>query len=241
MIAEGRGRIEAVLLDGAFRSVYQPVVDLDHDEIVGVEALTRFDATPTRTPDIWFQEAWDVGLGLELELAAIRSAIAGARGLPESWWVAVNASTTAVESAALVGVLDGMGERLIVEVTEHAALTDAAQFARSASVLAEHGVRLAIDDVGAGFSSLSRLLTIDPDVLKLDMSLTRGIDTDERRRALTAALVAFGAAAQLDLVAEGIETDAELAVLRGLDVRLGQGFCLGRPAPPEALAMAAAG
>lgn len=93
-------------------------------------------------------------------------------------------------------------------------------------------MRLAVDDAGAGFASLQHILNLRPDIIRLDISLTRGIDDDPARRALATALLAFAAEISAEIVAEGIETSAETATLRALGPRYGQGCCLGRPRPP---------
>jgi predicted signal transduction protein with EAL and GGDEF domain len=94
------------------------------------------------------------------------------------------------------------------------------------------GVRIAIDDAGAGYASMRHILSIEPDLIKLDMSLTRGIDQDRKRRALASALIAFAHETRIDIVAEGVETAAELDTLRELGVRKVQGYFLARPGPP---------
>jgi PAS domain S-box-containing protein len=235
---EARARIEGVLSGEGLAIVYQPIVDLDSGRTIGVEALSRFGATPTRTPNLWFDEAWDVGLGQALELEAIGVALKGAAALPDEWSIALNASPQTVLAPQLLDRLGTAADRVIIEVTEHAEIADLSAFRHAADLLRMHGVRLAIDDAGSGHSGLQRLLDLSPDILKLDLSLTREIDGDPRRRALASALIAFGKSANVDVVAEGIETEDELKTLRDLGVGFGQGYHLGRPAPAEALELA---
>ncbi len=97
-----------------------------------------------------------------------------------------------------------------------------------------HGLRLAVDDTGAGHSSLSHVLQLRPDVMKLDRQLVTALDRDPIRRALVKSLRHFCADAQVDLIAEGVETSQEALALRAIGVTLGQGFHLGRPAAPLA-------
>ncbi len=97
--------------------------------------------------------------------------------------------------------------------------------------LRAHGARIAIDDAGAGFASLRHTLRLAPDLIKLDISITESIDSDRARRALAKALISFAGEMEMTIVAEGIETRAELDTLLGLGVRFGQGFFLARPAP----------
>ena len=230
---KARARIEAVLGGEGLSIAYQPIVDLDSGRTIGAEALSRFSADPGRPPNLWFEEAWSVGLGQQLELAAIAAAIEGAKALPQDWVIAVNASPQTVQAPQLLNVLGGAASRVIVEVTEHAEISDPVVFTQAADFLRGHGVRLAIDDAGSGYSGLRRLLDLNPDIIKLDISLTSGIDHDPRRRALASALIAFATSAEVDVIAEGIETGAELQALRVLGIAFGQGYHLGRPGPIE--------
>lgn len=230
-----RARIETVLRGEGLSIAYQPIVDLDSGRTIGAEALSRFSADPNRPPNLWFEEAWSVGLGQQLELAAIAAAIGGAKALPRDWVIAVNASPETVQAPQLLSVLGSAAARVIIEVTEHAEISDPVVFTQAADFLRGHGVRLAIDDAGSGYSGLRRLLDLNPDIIKLDISLTSGIDHDPRRRALASALIAFATSAEVDVVAEGIETSAELEALRVLGIAFGQGYHLGMPGPIEAI------
>lgn len=212
--------------------VFQPIVDLNTGCVVAAEALSRFSHEPLRPPQTWFAEAAAVDLGVELELVAVRSALACIGDLPAGARLSINLSPDTASSPEFLKALAGAPSgRLAVELTEHAPVGD---FARLESALAQMrtgGVQLMIDDVGAGFSSLTRILSLHPDVIKLDLALTRDIDTDPVRRALAASLVAFARETDVMIVAEGIETHAELQVLRSLGVTHGQGYFLGRPEP----------
>jgi EAL domain-containing protein (putative c-di-GMP-specific phosphodiesterase class I) len=217
---------------GGMNIVFQPVVDLRRGVIAGAEALARFAVAPVRPPDVWFGEAWDVDLGVELELYAIGRALASFRELPEGSHLAINASPATLVSPLLDAVLEGVpGHRLIVELTEHAQVDDYRNVKAAIASLRLRGIRLAIDDAGAGFSSLQHILHLRPDLIKLDRSLTQGIDADPVRYALAAALVTFASSLDAAICAEGIEKDAELAALQHLGIAYGQGYFLGRPLP----------
>jgi EAL domain-containing protein (putative c-di-GMP-specific phosphodiesterase class I) len=120
-------------------------------------------------------------------------------------------------------------------VTEHAAVTDQARFDAELFKLRMMGVRLAVDDAGAGYSGLQHIVRLQPDIIKLDMSLTRHVDRDPIRRSLAAALVAFGRETGAAIVAEGIETQAEAETMRQIGIRFGQGYLFARPMPLEAV------
>jgi EAL domain-containing protein (putative c-di-GMP-specific phosphodiesterase class I)/CheY-like chemotaxis protein len=222
--------------DDPFSMVFQRIVDLRGGRIVGYEALARFAGEPSRPPDVWFREAAAVGLGLELERLAVCKALERLSSLAPELFLSVNASPELVTSAGFLTALEGAAtDRIVVEITEHAPVHDYARLARALDVLRHRGVRVAIDDAGAGFASMLHILKHAPEMIKLDITLTRGIEGDPLRRALAASLVTFAAAVDSTIVAEGIETEAEAEELRRLGVRYGQGFLLGRPEALPAL------
>jgi EAL domain-containing protein (putative c-di-GMP-specific phosphodiesterase class I) len=128
---------------------------------------------------------------------------------------------------------DGDLSRVVLEITEHTTVEDYAKLHEVLRPLRERGMRLSIDDAGAGYSSFRHILRLRPDFIKLDISLTRDIDSDRGRRALAAALIGFARETGAELIAEGVETESELATLRKLGVHKAQGYLLGRPAPFE--------
>ena len=211
--------------------VFQPIVDLETCEAVGWEALARFRSIPLWPPDRWFAEAVVLELGVQLELATIRQAIALLFRLPEHAYLSVNCSHRAARSAEMVTTLAPIAHRVVIEITEHEAVDDYDELSLALEELRTRGVRVAIDDAGAGFASLRHTLLLAPDIVKVDISLTRAIDRDRGRRALASALISFADEMGMAIVAEGIETEAELRTLRDLGVRFGQGFFLAEPGP----------
>jgi EAL domain-containing protein (putative c-di-GMP-specific phosphodiesterase class I) len=239
--ARRNARLDGILGDDRLQMVFQPIVD-STGAVVGVEALARFDAEPHRPPNEWFAEAASVGRGVELELAAVRAALGCLDDLPPSMFLSVNASPATVCSTGLADLVAGAdGERIVVEITEHDRVEDYDRIAGALDELRARGVRVAVDDTGAGYAGLTHLLRLDADILKLDIALTRGIDHDPVRRSLAAALVTFAADTDAHIVAEGVETAAELAALDALGVRWAQGFHLCRPQPLPIPARIAAG
>jgi len=232
--AESRRRVQSVLSGDGLRIVYQPIVDLESARIVGFESLARFAPLPSRTPDLWFQEASRVGLGHALETRAIERALMLDGGLRRGVYVACNVSPEVVLSGALPEALCcGELSRIVLEITEHSTVEDYLQLERVLRPLRDRGMRVSVDDAGAGHSSFRHILRLRPEYIKLDMSLTRDIDHDHARRALAAALIGFARETGSELIAEGVETAAELATLRELGVHKGQGYLLGRPASFE--------
>jgi EAL domain-containing protein (putative c-di-GMP-specific phosphodiesterase class I) len=225
-----RVRLRRVIDEELFSIHFQPIWDFRHEAPVGFECLARFSAEPLRSPDKWFAEAAALGLGLELELAAIRSALAASAALPDSVYVAINAAAETILSSDLETALAGFdGRRIVLELTEHAAVSDYDGLIAAITSYRARGVRLAIDDAGAGYSGLQHIVRLKPDIIKLDMALTRNVDTDPARRALAAALIHFARETDCQILAEGIETDEERTTLKLLGVAKGQGYYLGRP------------
>ena len=209
----------------------QPIVDLGTLVPVGFEALARFRSLPLRPPDEWFAEAAALELGIQLELAAIERALELLPALPSSAYLSVNCSHRAARGTALRSLLVPVAERIVVEITEHEPVEDYEELAAALRPLRDLGVRIAIDDAGAGYASLRHTLALDPDIVKADIELTRGIDADRAKRALASALISFAEEMGITIVAEGIETEEALQTLVKLGVRYGQGFHIARPAP----------
>jgi EAL domain-containing protein (putative c-di-GMP-specific phosphodiesterase class I) len=226
------GRIRRLIAGEGLEVALQPIVDLASGEIVGAEALARFTDIDGRTipTEDCFLDAHALDLGTELELAAVRLALASHDRLPEGLYLALNTSPTLLAGDELIGMLAAHDRRpLVVELTEHHAVEDYFALGRALDELRAHDIRVAIDDVGSGFSSFRHVTRVNPEILKLDRSLVCGIDDDPVRQSLAAAIVAFAADVGAVVVSEGIESESELACLRELAVGLGQGFFLGRP------------
>ena len=225
-------RLEEVIAQHALHLAYQPIVDLSTASVVGVEALARFGMAPQRSPDQWFADAHRVDRGAELELLAIELAIRNIERLPPKAYLALNVSPHTILGGGLARLLENAPlDRLVLEVTEHAPIEEYADLSANLAPLRRAGLRLAIDDAGSGYASFRHILQLQPDIIKLDRSLICDIHLDKGRRALASALTAFATETGSKVVAEGIESADELAVLRELAVHAGQGYLLGRPAP----------
>ena len=225
-----RQRVAAVLRDARLRVVGQPIVDVETGRLFGVEALARVAGEPYRSPDVWIGEAHDVGVGLELESLALERAFHLLDDLPDGALLGVNVSHELLVSGRVRELLaDCPGERVMLELTEHTAFEDYTAFRDAMSELSQRGVRLAVDDVGAGYSSFRHVVELAPDCIKLDRLFTHGIENDPARRAMAEALITFARATNINLVAEGIETERQLEVVRELGIRLGQGYLIARP------------
>lgn len=204
------------------------MVDLATGRIVGFEALTRF--SDGRRPDLVFDEAARTGLGLELEEATLEASVAAARDLPTGCWLSLNASPDlVVASRPLTRILSRRDRSVVVEITEHVAIDDY-QAMRTAIDRLGPGVRIAVDDAGAGIANFSHLVELWPRLVKVDAGLIRDLDQDLARQAAVVGFVHFAARAGCEVLAEGIETEAERRTAHDLGVTLGQGFLFARPA-----------
>lgn len=223
-------QVKAAIDAGQPRLVYQPIFALENGAVEGVECLSRFDGEPRRPPNEWFADAADVGMGIELESIAIRKAVADLRTVPGDFYVAFNCSPAMITSDELRSALQDIPpQRVVLEITEHSYVENYAALRQALVPLRAGGIRIAIDDTGAGYASMRHILSIDPDIIKLDISLTHNIDRDRRRRALAGAMLEFARHTGSTIIAEGVENAEELATLRELGVSEAQGFYFGKP------------
>jgi PAS domain S-box-containing protein len=221
-----RERIAGIIAERSAQPVFQPVVDLHSGAVVGHEALTRFaDGT---APDATFAEAARVGLGHELERSCLAAAVEAARGLPAGTWLSLNVSPSLVLHDGIAALLASADRQVVLEITEHAPVDDYRELNRALAALP--GVQVSVDDAGAGYASLTHILELRPDIVKLDMGLVRGLDADPARQALVAGMRYFAERTGTVLLAEGVEHDGEAKALRDLGIGLAQGYLYGRPA-----------
>jgi EAL domain-containing protein (putative c-di-GMP-specific phosphodiesterase class I) len=229
-----RTQLQPVFTDGGPLVVLQPIVSLADGRRVGAEALSRFPAEWGKAPDVVFAEAASIGVGTDLELLAFRNAAAQLWDV--SGYVAINFSPETLLNPRCRELLaDLPAERVLLELSEHDPVEDYDALGDALAPLRDAGMRLAIDDVGAGFSSLRHIVLTAPDVIKLDRSIVAGAADDRVLRTLVGSLVDFGHGAGASVVAEGVETARDAIVLRDAGVDLGQGWYFGRPGPASAL------
>ncbi len=225
--AEGT-RLEQVLADRAFGVVFQPIVDLETRDVVGYEALTRFnDGTP---PDVRFADAARLGLGEDFELAAMMKAMQESIKLPGDVFLSINISPAVAlgSKSELRAQLNDSTRQIVLELTEHVPIGDYGQLRAAIEELGN--VQIAVDDAGAGYASMRHILELRPTYAKLDISLVRGIDQDDLRQAMAAGIQYYALRTGCRLIAEGVETDDEANALMTLGVDFAQGYLFGRPA-----------
>lgn len=227
---EARARIEEVLRDASLTAALQPVVRLADNAVVGYEALARFPVEYDLSTARWFEDAARHGLSVPLEVAAVEAGLAQLRHVPEGAYLALNVSPETVCSNRLQQLLErNEPHRLVLEITEHNAVEDYGQLNECLAALQTLGVRIAVDDTGAGFASLRHVLRLAPDIIKLDFTLVREVDQRPRMQALISALLTFAKGTHAELVAEGVETEEQLQALKALGVPFAQGYYLGKP------------
>jgi EAL domain-containing protein (putative c-di-GMP-specific phosphodiesterase class I) len=233
---------EACVRPGALRLAFQPIVDLNQGAVCGYEALTRFDVPGAGTsPAAWFAAAAEHGMSARLEAEVVRRALAVSRRLPRDCFLSLNVSPEAVLSPEVQGLLAAPDDLrpLVLEVTEQTPVEDYDELDTALRPLRDAGALIAVDDTGAGYASLRHVLALAPDFVKLDRSLVENLHAEPRRAAAVSAIGALAGELDARVVAEGIENGDELASVVLLDVPLGQGYLLGRPAPDMAALPAA--
>ena len=224
-------RVLTVLRNEQVSPVFQPITELETGKVIAFEALSRFPGDPAYTPDRWFDDAWSVGLGTELELLAVRMIVDALPEIPPEVGLSLNASPPTIAAGSFMQHLGCQPHRITVELTEHLDIDDVTGLRTALAPLAGAGGKTAIDDFGAGYANLQHIIRVNPDWIKLDISLTERIHENSVTHALAASLVGFAADINAGVIAEGIETEEELDALQEIGVRYGQGFHLGMPLP----------
>lgn len=225
-----RAPIERAIDRNEVRVVFQPVVRLLDGATLGYEALARLGERGD-PPAPWFRLARELGLGTELELACL-AAIAELGLPPGDALLFVNVSPATLLHPRMQELCSPLADRLVVELTEHIEVVDYALLRPSIERWSARGVRLAVDDTGAGYSSLRHVLELAPHFLKLDQTVVGGLDEHAARRALVAALVTFADEVHTTVIAEGVERWSEAQALQDVGVHLAQGYAFGRPDTP---------
>lgn len=229
---ETRKRMHGMFLNPSrIDIVFQPILELEDERPVGVEALARLSPGDVPVPR-WLQGAQAAGIGIELEVLLVRIALARLPELPTNLFMSVNVSPEALVSPAFSACLGEHDiDRVVFEITEHTPFPEARVLAKQMTYLRERGGRIALDDVGSGFTSIRHVLALAPEFIKLDRTLVELAEHETRHRAMVRAMCAFASETGSQVIAEGVETRQQLEVLRGLGVGLGQGFYWAHPGP----------
>ena len=227
-----RGQVVDAIGGVGLRMHYQPLVDLHTNRVLAYEALARFTGHPDVTPDGWFRHAGEMGLREELELTALRCALRALDDLKDEVSVCINLSQAGMMSPHLPAALSQVPlERVVLELTEQEEVSDYMAMNRALLRMRADGMRLAVDDAGAGFSSMRHIISLQPDMIKLDATWVTDIDADHLRRAMVSALATFAEQIDAVMVGEAVETARQAEVLREIGVPVAQGYFFARPAP----------
>ena len=226
--------VDRAITGELIRPAFQPIVDIQRGVIAGYEALARFVDGPAAGPDEWFARAFERGRLAELDAATLRAALAHRDQLPLNTYLSVNVEPVALVAPVVMRELQAHAplDGIVLELTEHGAVTDWVRVAGAVDRLRAMGALIAVDDAGAGYSGLQQILTLRPQFLKLDRSLVTGVDTDEAKAALVEMLGVFANRIDAWVVAEGVETASEAERCRRLGVPLAQGWYYAAAAPP---------
>ena len=226
--------LERLIRGEGLEMAVQPIVSVPDGTVHAYEALARFRLGTSSNPLHWFALADEFAMRDQLELACLRAGLDLLHDLPCGARLSVNLSGPLLLDPRTSELLRQTPhlDRLILEITENSLLEDTPGVIAEIERLIAEGLSFAVDDMGAGYSGLRQITTVRPDYLKLDRSLISGIDSDPDRGALVSAMLGYVRQTGGHLIAEGVETEAELETLRALGVTLIQGYLLGRPAPP---------
>jgi diguanylate cyclase (GGDEF)-like protein len=223
------------LAEAAFRFVYQPIVAVRDAKLIGYEALCRpTDAAFANVGEL-LETAVRTGRIGDLGRVLRKLVVEPMPSLPEPHLLFVNIHPQDLNEddfLELEPYLKPWAKRMVLEVTETEAIRDATRARMQIQHLRATGLRVALDDLGSGYSSLNLLAQLEPDFVKLDMQLVRGIERAGRTARLIHHLLEFCRGEGFTTIAEGIETEAELQVVSELGVDYVQGFLLGQPSPP---------
>ncbi|MFS2152936.1 putative bifunctional diguanylate cyclase/phosphodiesterase [Rhizobium sp. Rhizsp42] len=232
--------LKKALNDGRIRPHYQPLVDLKTQEIVGFEALARWETESGAfvSPSDFIPVAEDAGLIIPITDYLFETACRDALSWPSHITLSFNISPVQLSDRLLgLRLLNVMREvglsphRVELEVTESALIQDTETAREVLSGLTAAGIKIALDDFGTGFSSLSQLSNYQFDKIKIDKSFVATFETNEKQEKLVRAIISLGTGLSVKITAEGIETQTQLQRLRELGCDIGQGYLFGRPAP----------
>lgn len=233
--------LKKIIKEEEIYSLFQPIVKLPEFKIIGYEALSRGPGQGEfERPDKLFKIAYQSDLVIELERICRKKSLAAACDMKPEHMLFLNIEPDSINDPELRQIAASnlllnsylTPERIVLEITERSAILDFSSFRSALEYFRALGFKIAIDDAGAGYATLQSIIELKPDFIKLDMSLVRNVDTDDVKQQLLKALINFGKETNVKMIAEGIETKAELRTLLEMDIRLGQGYVFAYPSEP---------
>ena len=232
--------VRRILREKSIHTLFQPIVHLPDREILGYEALSRGPSgSYLESAENLFGFTERAGMLGEVEMLCLDRALANSTRLPEGAILFLNLSMLGLEyieseAKGLLGRVEEVGRspsECVLEITERTYAESASRLKERVGELRKHGFRIAIDDMGTGYSALHVLADLQPDFIKLDKMLVRDLQDEPIKRNLVSAIIGFGRDSQSTVIAEGVETEAEVEVLDELGIELQQGFFFGYPKP----------
>jgi EAL domain-containing protein (putative c-di-GMP-specific phosphodiesterase class I)/GGDEF domain-containing protein len=232
--------VRQILREGSIRTLFQPIVRMPGREVIGYEALSRGPVgCYLETADNLFGFTERAGMLGEVELLCVDRALVNARNLPEGSILFINMSMLGLEyieseGLGLTGRVKNAGRspsECVLEITERTYAESASRLRERVAELRKHGFRIAIDDMGTGYSALHVLAELQPDFIKLDKMLVRDLPDEPIKRNLVSAITGFARDSQSIVIAEGVETEDEVETLESLGIELQQGYFFGYPEP----------
>lgn len=227
-----RNRIEAILADRMLMTAFQPIRRIPEGEVIGVEALTRFVSDDGASADHWFNEAQSVGLGTNLELAALHRALAAAQAVPDHMFIALNLTPATCADPRIPGLLEHSRlpmDRIVIDLNGPILTDHYRPLTAAIAPLRLRGLRIAVNGGEAGFTSMDQVLELHPDIIKLDRSFIAGIEDSQGQRLRVAAMAELARYVDAAIGAQGVETQEELDAVTELGIVAAQGYLLGRP------------
>ncbi|MFE4836482.1 EAL domain-containing protein [Arthrobacter sp. NPDC056691] len=227
-----RNRIEAILADKMLMTAFQPIRRLPAGNVIGVEALTRFVSDDGASADHWFTEAESVGLGTDLELAALHGALSAAQAVPDPMFIALNLTPATCADPRIPGLLEHSQlamDRIVIDLNGPVPLDQYPSLTPAIAPLRRRGLRIAVNGAEVGFTSMDQVLELHPDIIKLDRSFIAGIEDSPGQRLRAAAMGELARHVGAVIGAQGVETPEELQAVTELGMAAAQGYLLGRP------------
>ncbi|MBI2536986.1 MAG: EAL domain-containing protein [Gemmatimonadetes bacterium] len=232
-LAERVAKLTRVIEEGELHTVYQPIADIRDGAVLGYEACTRGPPGELQDPSYLFKLAYEAQLLWKLERVCRELALERAVGLPEGCLLFLNTDPDTIFDPELTRspALRSLAGRVVLEITERAAISDYALFRRAVEVIRSLGLRFAIDDVGSAYSGLRLIAEIRPDFVKLDMALAHNLPESVVQRDLVRTVAQIAESLNAPLIIEGVERREQLDALQELGIRFAQGFLIGLPQP----------
>jgi EAL domain-containing protein (putative c-di-GMP-specific phosphodiesterase class I) len=240
-LMRNKEKLQELIIKESIRTVFQPIVHLEKNEIIGYEALSRGPVgTDYENPNILFDAAVEAELVFELDRLCRTMALRNSKGLKPEHKLFINCMPSAVldpefKEVYLESFLKEMKLKpfnIVIEVTEREAIENYELFKEAVEYYSNFGFSIAVDDTGAGYSSLETVIELKPHFVKLDISIVRGLDKNMLKQELVKAISTLSREMGSTVIAEGIETESELRTLLEIGIPVGQGFLFAKPGTP---------